>query len=61
MCDHMYKQTKVLCRVPKGYTWACKPGHLMSHIWLHTPNCKVLDEVTMKLKKGKVVCRGSRG
>jgi len=26
------------------YTCAFKPGCLMSHNWLHTPDCKVLNE-----------------
>jgi len=28
------------------YTCAFKPGCLMSHNWLHTPDCKVLNEFT---------------
>jgi len=27
------------------YTCASKPGCLMSHNWLHTPDCKVLNEM----------------
>ena len=26
------------------YTCAFKPGYLMSHNWLHTPDCKVLNK-----------------
>jgi len=29
------------------YTCAFKPGCLMSHNWLHTPDCKVLNEKKM--------------
>jgi len=29
------------------YTCAFKPGCLMSHNWLHTPDCKVLNEMKM--------------
>ena len=38
------------------YTYAVKPGCLMCHNWLHTPDCKH----QMKVKHGSVQC-GSTG
>ena len=38
------------------YTCALKPGCLMSHNWLHTPDCKVLNE----MKEADWEAEGSR-
>jgi len=38
------------------YTCAFKPGCLMSHNWLHTPDCKVLNEKNKKERKNGTAC-----
>ena len=45
------------------YTCAFKPGCLMSHYWLHTPDCKSKNEKTQHRREalsriGRQVCDG---